>query len=535
MKKIFTLVAAAVLALTVSAKDYTDDLAITLNGVPTAPAQAKITVNPVAGSDGLYDIVLNQFTFAGAFIIGDVTIEDVKGNSTDGMDGYTYFEPITKEAAITNAEGSSIAQQLGFKVTVTIKEGSKMSDNDLYLLIELPVDYGEYHFDVVAVFGTGGYQIKNSGFEYFHKATYTSGRNEYSSDEPNAWHSFMSSTGSLAGAVRITTNTFISDDVRPNSLGTSSVRVVSSVAMPGSLNIPANGTMTTGQMQAGAFSATDSKNCAFLDFENEEVDGNGDPFYTVLNGKPDALTVWVKFKQGQDLGENKYASVNAVITDGTRYQDPEDPKVTYNNVVAKAQNKTIESKDFAWQQLTIPFDYDTYALNEAEVKAILVTITTNAQPGVGSSDVNSPDEIYVDDIALVYNAGLESLTIKGSKVTLEEGKTAYELDGLTGELTLDDIAAVSDGRGAMITKSIEYVEGGALVTVTVTSNDYQTVNTWTINVKDVSTGIDKVETTTENDVQAIYTIDGRQVNTMDAKGIYIVRKADGTTVKVLKK
>ena len=281
--------------------------------------------------------------------------------------------------------------------------------------------------------------------------------------------------------------------------------------------------------------AADPGNCAFLDFENEAVDGNGDPFYTVLNGKPDALTVWVKFKQGQDLGENKYATVSAVITDGTYYQDPEDPDETYTNVVAKAQNKTIESKDFTWQQLTIPFDYDTYASNNAEVKALLVTIGTNAQPGVGSKDANNPDEIYVDDIALVYNAGLESLKIKGTDVALEEGNTAYEVSGLTGELSLDDVVAVSDGRGAMVTKTIEAVDGGALVTVKVTSNDLKTVNTWTINVKGVSTGIDKVETTTENGVQAIYTIDGRQVNTMDAKGIYIVRKADGTTVKVLKK
>lgn len=535
MKKIFTLMAAAVMALSANAKDYTDDLAITLNGMPTAPAQAKITVNPVAGSDGLYDIVLNQFTFGGVFLIGDVTIEDVVGNSTDGMDGYTYFEPITKEATITNAEGSSIAQLLGYKVTVTINEGSKMSDNDLYLLIELPVDYGTSHFDVAAVFGTGGYQIKNSGFEYFHKATYTSGSKEYSSDEPNGWHSFMSSTGLLADVVSTTTKTFISEDTPESSLGTKSVKIISSVVDLGLSKIPANGTLTTGQMQAGGFSATDPANCAFLDLSNEAVDGNGDPFYTILNGKPDALTVWVKFKQGQDLGENKYASVNAVITDGTRYQDPEDPDETYTNVVAKAQNKTIESKDFTWQQLTIPFDYDTYASNNAEVKAILVTIGTNAQPGVGSKDANNPDEIYVDDIALVYNAGLESLNIKGMDVALEDGKTAYELDGLTGELSLDDITAVSDGRGAMVTKTIEATDGGALVTITVTSNDYQTVNTWTVNVKGVSTGIEKVETTTENGVQAIYTLDGRMVSTMDAKGIYIIRKADGTTVKVLKK
>lgn len=542
MKKIFTLVAAAVLALTVSAKDYIDDLAITLSGTPTAPAQAKITVNPVAGSDGLYDIVLNQFTFAGAILIGDVTIEDVKGNSTDGMDGYTYFEPVTKEAAITNAEGSFVAPELGYKVNVTIKEGSKMSDKNLYLLIELPVNLSYADYDVVAVFGNGGYQIPNSGFEYFHTATYVDNGKTYSSDEPNAWHSFNSgvATGSWSFLTKMALqngSTSISEDVREawsektpdGTFGLSCVKIKSSVVM----DITANGTMTTGQMEAGSLIATDAANCAALDFTNSSVDGNGDPFYTILNGKPDALTVWVKFKQGQEQSEYKYANVSAVITDGTRYQDPEDK--VYTNVVAKAQNKTIESKDFTWQQLTIPFDYDTYAANEAEAKALLVTISTNAQPGEGSKSEDYPDELYVDDIALVYNAGLESLKIKGTDVALEEGKTDYEVSGLTGELSLDDITAVSDGRGAMIKKTVEATDGGALVTITVTSNDYQKVNTWTINVKGVSTGIDKVETTTENGVQAIYTIDGRMVNSMDAKGIYIVRKADGTTVKVLKK
>lgn len=474
MKKLFTLVAAAVMALAANATDYTDDLAITLNGVATAPTSAKITVNPVEGSDGLYDIVLNQFTFANVMLIGDVTIEGVKGNETDGGDGYTYFEPITKEAAITNAESSPIAPLLGYKVTVTIKEGSKMNDKDLYLLIELPVDYGESHFDVAAVFGTGGYQIKNSGFENFHTATYKS----YSSDEPNAWHSFMSCTGILAGFVSSTPHTFIADEGRPNSLGNKSVRVVSSVV----LNIPANGTITTGQMQASAISAADPDNCAFLNLENTAVDANGDPFYTLLNGTPDSLTVWVKFKQGQDLGDNKYATVSAVITDGTRYQDPEDPNVTYNNVVAKAQNTQIESKDFTWQRLSIPFDYDTYATNGAATKALLVTISTNAQPGVGSKDAANPDEIYIDDIALVYNANLTGINIKGKDIELESGKTVYDIYSFTDDVTADDVTATVDGRGAYVNKTVEKIDGGYKVTVTVTSNDYQTVNTYTFNL-----------------------------------------------------
>lgn len=521
MKKIFTLVVAAVMALAVNAKDYTGNLSVTMSGTPLGTQETKISVTEQG--DGKYTLALNNFKLDLIGGVGNIVLTDVEGVVDNTGNGKTFLAT-DQVIQITEGDDPSVDNWIGpnlKKVPVSVK--ADMTESNLYAVIKI-----ESFGGIDVVFGDGGYQLPNSGFEEFHTAKY----NDKTSDEPNAWHSFMSCTGNFAMFVSDVPHTFISDEIRPGSTGKKSVKVTSGLVFG---SIPANGTMTTGQMQAGAMDAADPGNCAFLDFENEAVDGNGDPFYTVLNGKPDALTVWVKFKQGQDLGENKYATVSAVITDGTYYQDPEDPDETYTNVVAKAQNKTIESKDFTWQQLTIPFDYDTYASNNAEVKALLVTIGTNAQPGVGSKDANNPDEIYVDDIALVYNAGLESLKIKGTDVALEEGNTAYEVSSLTGELSLDDVVAVSDGRGAMITKTIEAVDGGALVTVKVTSNDYQKVNTWTINVKGVSTGIDKVETTTENGVQAIYTIDGRQVNTMDAKGIYIVRKADGTTVKVLKK
>ena len=51
---------------------------------------------------------------------------------------------------------------------------------------------------------------------------------------------------------------------------------------------------------------------------------------------------------------------------------------------------------------------------------------------------------------------------------------------------------------------------------------------------DFTTGIDHVTTTPDNGVEAIYDLSGRRLNEMQ-KGINIVRKADGTTVKVLKK
>lgn len=489
MKKILTLVAAAVMALAANATDYTDDLAITLNGVPTAPAPAKITVTPVDGSDGLYDIVLNQFTFANVMLIGDVTIEDVKANSTDGGDGYAYFEPITKEAAITN--GSSIADMLENKVTVTIKEGSKMNDKNLYLIINLPVviEQLEQDFNVDAVFGTGGYQIPNSGFENFHTATYIDGNESFSSDEPNAWHSFNSGvaiqgSGFLGGMTKYALrygSTSVAEETRPGSLGKNSALLKSAIVIIQS----ANGTMTTGRMQAGSTTPADPANCAFLDFDNEEVDGNGDPFYTVLNGRPDSLAVWVKFKQGaikESNADYKYATVSAVITDGTYYQDPEDPEETYTNVVAKAQNAQIESKDFTWQRISIPFDYDTYASNGAATKAILVTISTNAQPGVGSEDADNPDELYVDDIELIYNANLTSFNIKGQDITFEDGTNELDIYFFTDELTADDVTVTSDGRGAIINKTVEKTDGGYKVTVTVTSNDYKTSSTYTVNL-----------------------------------------------------
>ena len=52
-----------------------------------------------------------------------------------------------------------------------------------------------------------------------------------------------------------------------------------------------------------------------------------------------------------------------------------------------------------------------------------------------------------------------------------------------------------------------------------------------------STGISSVETEAGNgdEVVAIYDLQGRKVTGTNKKGIYILRKADGTTTKVYKK
>ena len=520
MKKIITLSALALMALTANAKDYIDQLSVSLAGTPLGTQETTISVD--AQDNGKYTLSLKNFQLAGLGGIGNIVLSDVDATEKSGRTVLAADQVIK----ITEGDDPDVSMWMGpmlGDVPVSLK--ADMTDDNLYAVITIDGFGG-----VDVVFGEGTYQIKNSGFENFHTATAGSA----TSDEPNAWHSFMSCTGIFASMVSSTPHTFISEDVRPGSTGSKSVAVVSGIVMPGFLNIPANGTMTTGQMKAGAMVATDTGNCAFLDFENEELDANGDPFYTVIEGRPDSLAVWVKFKQGVLAEENadyKYASISAILTNGGYYQDPGDSIAT--NVVAKAANTQIESKDFTWQRISIPFDYASYVANNAEARALLVTITTNAQPGVGSTDTANLDSIYVDDIELIYNNNLTALNIKGTDIALEAGKADYELTGVSGELSLDDITAEADGQGAIINTTVESVEGGVLVTVKVVSNDYLKTNTYTVNVKGVTTGIGKAETTTVNGVKAIYTIDGRRVSSMDAKGVYVVRKTDGTTVKVM--
>lgn len=540
MKRFFTsLLATAAFAVSSMATDYKDMMTVSLDGNPTTPTETTISVEKTDDSGytlSLKNFVLYMTTGDQVFPmpVGTIVLENVEAVTKGDVTTLKTSQDIEiAEGDDPTYEGSWIGPGLSAQGDlIPVNMTGEIRGDKFYTVIN--INFMGMNIDVV--FGNGGYQIENSGFENFHTATYVDGKNKYTSDEPNAWHSFNSgiATGSLSFLTKYALqngNTSVSDDVRPGSTGTKSVAIKSSIVMGFQ---PANGTMTTGRLQAGSTTATDAANCSFLDMSSTDTDGNGDPFYTVLNGRPDALSVWVKYKQGQVNEQYPYATVSAVITDGTRYQDPEDK--AYTNVVAKAQDKTIESKGFEWQNLVIPFDYTSYASNNAQAKALLVTISTNAQPGVGSNDAENPDMIIVDDISLVYNSHLASLKVKGTEVEgFDKNVLSYDLKG-EGAVSVDDIEAVSDGQGAYVTKAIEGTDKGVKVTITVTSNDLKTTNVYTLNIEGATTtGINKVETTTGKGTAAIYNVNGQRVDNMSQKGLYIIRQADGKTVKVLKK
>lgn len=417
-------------------------------------------------------------------------------------------------------------------------------------------------------------QIIGGDFEKWHTAKYE----ELTSDEPDGWHSFMSAKpGSKTYAIACrNTHTYISKQVRPGSIGKQSVKLTSGMVDAFFFKQPANGTLTTGRLFAGSITANDSKNNSTSDPSSTEKDGAGNPFYAPLTARPDSIVAWVKFKQGTLSEENqkfKYATISAIIHNNTKYQDPEDK--TYNNVVAKAKNAKIESNGFKWQRISIPFDYESYKANNVDPHNILITFSTNAEPGVASTDANNPDIMFIDDVELVYNDNYtDNLVIScDGKVAPAQQTTitvTKYLDGtynmmlknfsfgelLIGDVTMSNITGKEENgaitfeteQDAIITNGediAEMLEGKIHLNMKGTLKDGKfkaliTLKVMNQNIKadfggyeSGTVGIHGITTSTNTANGAIYDLSGRQLKTMQ-KGINIVRGKDGKMIKVMK-
>jgi hypothetical protein len=419
MKKLFTTMLAAVTALAALATDYTGSL--TIDG---ESSQATVTVN---NSGNNYTLIINNVEEIG-------TIEITAPGTTENG--------LTRVITCQEIEAGVVNMVLAF--------------NEYAMTFNLDI---ERDWDVINIkFAQDGeitgYQIKNSGFENFKD-----------NGEPLAWHGFKSASGTLASSAKGTLAQ--SDDVRSGATGSSAV--ITSGSTFGIIN---NGTMTTGQLNAGNISATNTANHSHMDMSSTAVDQNGDPFYTVMHGRPDAIKFWLKFTQGTAQNTYKYATMSAIITDGSYYQDPEDKN--YTNKLATAKNNTIET--CSWSEFTVPFNYVDESING---QALLVTFSTNATPGKGSSG----DQVFVDDIALVYNATITGITIKGQALAgFSQDVMEYNFDLAEGETIADsDIAATFESPYAYLVKKVVETHDGYKVFVAVVSNDLNTVKVYTIN------------------------------------------------------
>lgn len=523
MKKLFTLLFVAMTALTGMADTYNGPLHIDIDG-KTVDQTTDITIEKQA--DGNYTLKLMNFKIKMGLTmnVGNIIITDVPAVSN----GQTLMLKTKKNIAIT---GGSMDYLLK---SVPIDMIGELRDGDFYTNINISMATQK----IKVTFGTDKYQLPNAGFETYHTATVTSPddpNDKATSDEPNYWHSFMSASGDpglvyMAGYNPVT---FKSEDVRPGSTGKQSLMLKSIDLYPAI----ANGTITTGRMNTGSMFASDTNsNYAWSDMSNTDKDAHGDPFYATLYSLPDAMKVWLKFKQGTANAEHPYATATAIINDGTEFHEPAPSETTYTNVVGEARNAKIAETGDEWKEFTIPFTYDAFAQYGAKAKSVLVTLSTNADAGKGSDG----DLLYVDDLSFVYNAGLKAITL-----TAENGEV-FTVDGVNSEtkeyiatvpfdVTANNLKAISDGKGAYVSTTI--ADGKA--TFEITSNDLATTNVYTLNFKKgnaqgITSGINGAQAA-QVQTAGIYTIDGMRVNAITKPGLYIVKDANGNVKKVLKK
>lgn len=512
MKKIFTLLALLASVLTISATDYTDTMIVSINDA--VAAGQKATVSMSQQTNGKYEFKLTDFSMTMNGIpmnVGTIDLKDVDGTVANNVISLGTTQQITIEEG-DDPNISWLGPLLG-SVPVVLR--AEQRGNTLYAVIDIHIP----SLNIQVVFGGGGYQIPNSGFENYHTATLTSSFGSVSSQEPNAWHSFMSADGLLSWIAGYNPYVAESDSIRPDASGEHSI-MIHSLNFGG---IIANGTLTTGRLHASSPQAESTDNHTYLDMDSTAVDGNGDPFYTIMNGRPDSLDIWVKFKQGTPNAGHPYATVSAAITDGTYYQDPQDKK--YTNVLATAKNNKIESRAFAWQHLSIPFDYID---KDVEGKAILVTISTNADAGLGSEDT-----LYVDDVSLVYNAGLKSVTFSGVTVDAEDSvkENTYNVNAFS-DFDPHQISVKGKGTGAK--SKISLSEDHKTVTITVMSGDLKHADTYIFHATGTASGIHNVSSQTEDKITDIYNLNGQEIKEMLPGQVYIVHYASGRVVKLMK-
>ena len=242
------------------------------------------------------------------------------------------------------------------------------------------------------------YELKNGGFE-----------GDWSNGEPSKWHSFPTATGLFSGFVNGTDQISQSTDVRPGTTGSHSVKIQTKIT----LGAKGNGNCTNGQINAGSKTATDaSGNYNFSDPSNTG-------YNTAFVGQPDSLVFWAKYIPGGGsvTDNSNKARANAVITQNARYQDPE--TADYSEIkIAQAAINYSATASLGWQRISVPFSYVTEN-SDKEPAYILTTFTTNKLQGGGTASKDHPDSVFLDDVELIYNNHLLSLTRGEEAITFD--------------------------------------------------------------------------------------------------------------------
>ena len=463
MKKIFTLFSAMLMSIASFATTYNGTLTVTVNG-EVSEQPTSVSIDEVNGN---YKLSINNFMLvAGETIlpVGNIVIDHVPGAVNGGLTTLCTNQEIQIPAG--NVEGIAEDEWLGPLLGNVPVEMNARFTGEGYVVTDIHINMVELGQVIDVKFENVGthFQMPNSDFETW------SDKNK----APKNWHGFESVTGKFSSTANKGVKLRSSSNVRPGSTGKTSAVVTCTKV----LTVIANGTMTNGRLAAGSMSAKDPANHSETNLSSTDKDANGDPFATPMYAKPDSVKFWMRFTQAQAQASNPYAAFNAVITDGTYYQDPEDKTYTNKVAVAAPKSSSSDMKVGDWRLVSCPFDYASYAANGAEAKAILMTFSTNATPGKGSYSNGVADSVYVNDLELVYLADIKSVSFKGATLDL----TNTDID-----IADDDVISASDfvvekkGEDAKVTTLVEANAKGYQAVISVVSGDLNTQKTLVFN------------------------------------------------------
>lgn len=468
MKKIFTLFSAMLMSIASFATTYNGTLTVTVNG-EVSEQPTSVSIDEVNGN---YKLSINNFMLVAGetnLPVGNIVIDHVPGAVNGGLTTLCTNQEIQIPAG--NVEGIAEDEWLGPLLGNVPVEMNARFTGEGYVVTDIHINMVELDQVIDVKFENVGnhFQMPNSDFETW------SDKNK----APKNWHGFESVKvkNALFNSAKSNTKLISSSLIRPGSKGVKSAVVTCSKVV----GVIANGTMTNGRLYAGSMTPTDPANHSETNLSSTDVDANGDPFATPMYAKPDSVKFWMRFTQAKAQASHPYAAFNAVITDGTYYQDPENK--TYTNKVAVAAPNKADMTVGDWRLVSCPFDYASYAANGAEAKAILLTVSTNATPGKGSYSNGVADSVYVDDLELVYAAGIKSISFKGQALDLATIQTTGIELAADEAVSAADFEVVKEGEDAKVTKLVEATADGYVAVITAVSADLKTQVAYEINIK----------------------------------------------------
>ena len=444
MKKIFTVFLLismlAVSAKAVSVSDVTGVFQGSLNIGGDEYPNKEVYILPGKTASTI-TFVLPDFQFSGVSL-GDIVLVNI---------------PMSNSGQLSLNNRSLYIKAIQTRAEVSMVNGSQLNGTVANVSLSIEADLPE---PISVVFNGNkvtnrNYAITNGGFE-----------GSWSNNEVARWHSFGTATGSFASFVKGNTEQFSrSTDVRPGTSGSQSALIKSKGVIGGN---KANGNCTNGQINAGSMTAGDASG----NYNFSAPDNNG--YNTAFVGQPDSLVFWAKYiPGGGNVSDNSNkARANAVITQNARYQDPETG--SYGSVkVANAAINYSATGSKGWQRLSTPFVYTS--LDPTTAAYILVTFSTNATPGGGNSSSSSPDNVYLDDVEIIYNYALTSLKMNGTAVHFTNGAASTDMEFSDSDYTF---AATTNGKGAKT--FVGYDAANNKVYVYVVANNYSQAKAYSV-------------------------------------------------------